>query len=160
MAKNSAPKRTLEVHERESIKNRLEKVEEMRQAGQDFREGGAAAVVPVEVALGREKLDEESEHLRRVLDSESPEKVKRGVDRNRILEKRKELARRIKPYLDTRAEMDVLRRDTPEFRNGLRKAMERQKIEPLIAEWRELGKQLDPDDPTLTSIEELRYSAD
>lgn len=156
MAKEAAPKRTLDAHERESLKARAAQGRSMLHASKEFPDGGAGVVVPVEVALGQDKIQEDVRHAESILERDSPRRETNEAKRNKIVSRRKELESKFKPYLETRQDLDVTRRDTPEFRQALRKAQMRPTVEHYIAEWRELGKQLDPEDPTLCSLDEIR----
>ena len=108
-----------------------------------------------EFTIDKDKIENGIKHIEKVLHDNSPEKASRT--KIPMLESRaKELESKFKPYLETWKELDIMRRDTPEFRKAVRKGSERSKVEGDLMEWKEIQKQLRPDDQDAPSLDRLR----
>lgn len=159
MAKQGQPpSRKLEAREVESIKRELSQKKDMLRATTNFGEGSYSPAAPEEVSINREKLQSSVRELEKVLETQAPERASRDAERHKIVKRREELQRMFMPLLETQRDIDVMKNDSPEYRAAFSKATQRHKIEPLISEWKELGKRLDPDDPTLISLDSIRLS--
>ena len=155
-AKQGPPSRTLEPHEREGLEKHKANLDKMLRAGKEFNESGVSEVLPSEVSISKEKILAEKRHIEQVLAQGTPERASNDAERNRILARRKELEAKFVPFLETWQDINVVRRDSPEYRAAFEKAQKRHLIEPYIAEWKELGKRLDPEDPSINSLDKLR----
>ena len=147
------PSRMLEPHEREGLEKRRAQLDKTLKATKEF--GDLGEVVPDEIAMSKDKMLAEKRHLDKVLAEGTPERASEA-ERNRFLARRKELEAKFVPLLETYQDIGVVRRDSPEFRAAFEKAQKRHMIEPFIAEWKALGLRLDPQDPTINSLDRLR----
>lgn len=151
-----APERKLEPGEVESINQDIAEKEAMLKATSEFMDGAPAPAVPEEIQLDKGRLAGEVKRLRELRDSQMPERISDQGKRMRIEQRRRELEHKFTQFLETRQDIDVTRRDSPEYRAAVKKSLMRPRVEHLIAEWRELGKMLEPEDPEINNLDRLR----
>lgn len=154
--KNQPPKRTLTVNERESIGTLIDEKKTLLGATDDAKEGALTVVAPKETGINKDKLRADIMNLERVLATESP-RMAAPKDRDRLNQRKTELERKLREdILETREEIEVLNHNHPAWATALKKANTRPRYEPMIAEYREICKQLDPDDPEAGSLDAIR----
>lgn len=153
--------RVLTVRERESLMQSAEAHASILGATDRYQSGvdGPAPVLPPGLRVNRKKLNEQQAQIERVLKTCSPEPI--PVDqRDAYARRAKDLEAKFKPYLETRAELHVLRRDKPEWRSAMDKGAKRldprNGIEAYIAEWQSIKRRLDPENPEADSLHDLR----
>lgn len=154
--KNAPPKRTLTVNERESINTLIGEKKTLLGATDDAKEGALTVIAPKEIGINKDKLRADIQNLERVLATESP-RMAAPKDRDRLERRKNELTEILKnDILETREEIEVLNHNHSAWTTALKKAQQRPRHEPMIAEYREICKQLDPDDPDAGSLDAIR----
>lgn len=148
------PKLTAEDVER--LKEDIAQKKAMLEAGGQFGDGAYAPVIPGELSIDKEKIRAEMKRLQAILDRDTPERESDAGKRDKIVARRKALEDLFKPYLETHQDIGAIRMDSPEYKAAFNKLMQRPKVEKYIHEWQELGKMLDPDDPTINDLDRLR----
>lgn len=151
------PVRTMDPDEKARVETELRQTEAMLKAPEQFTAvDGYAPTIPAEVALNKSAMENKARELRAVLDRETPQKETNESRRNSILARRKQLEELFAPILETYQDIGCIRSDTPEFRAAFNKAVKRPGYEKYIAEWKELGRKLDPEDPDINNLDRLR----
>lgn len=154
--KNIPPARTLTVNERESINTLIEEKKSLLGATEEAREGALTVVATKEMGINKDRLRTDIKHLEEVLAKESP-RMAAPKDRDRLESRRRELAEILRnEILETREEIEVLNHNHPAWTTAIKKAQMRPRWEGRIAEYREICKQLDPDDPNAGSLDAIR----
>lgn len=150
----------LTPEEREAKIAEIEKLKEIENAG-DFQESSEYKPIKQadDIAIDPDKIRQDIKHLQKQLDEYSPRRVTNAAERDKILNKRRELEHKFKPYLETFRELRIVRRDDPDYMRAVEKARERLSnpaIEGWIREWKRLGLMLDPDNPDINNLDRLR----
>lgn len=153
--------RVLTVRERESLSQAAEAHAQILGATDRFQNGaeGPAPVLPPGLRVNRRKLNEQQAQIERTLKNCSPEPIP-ASERDAWARRAKDLEAKFKPYLETRAELHVTRRDKAEWRSAVDKATKRldrkNGIEDSIIEWQSIKRRMDPDNPEADSLHDLR----
>lgn len=148
--------RTLEVAEIDQLKTDLERDEAMLRATSEFGDSDYQPATPEGAPIDKNKLKDRIAQRKGVLERESPRKVTDQGRRAAVEARMKELEERFASHLETYRDIGCIRTDTPEYKEAVKKALERPKYEPLFREWKELAKSLEPDDPSFYSLDRLR----
>ena len=162
--KGNAPlhngRRILSVRERESLEESLRIHTGILQATEQsygLATDGGTPVLPSGMQINKSRITERARDINRVLEQGRPEPFT-GNDKDRALRRAQEIREALERdnVLETRKELRVLRRDDPAWFTALDKAKKRPEFEPLIAEYRNIMRRLEPDDDTADSLDRLR----
>lgn len=161
-----AQRRVLSVRERESLEKAASIYGYGQVAGEHYG-NGAQGATPVSVPwlnVNRPRLNEQQRQVMKVLKDFSPEPVAEG-DRDKVAKKAEMLKAQFEPYLQTREEIHVVKRDNPAFFSALEKAKKwsqpmsdlgGRSPEQVAEEYRYLKRRLEPDDEFADSLDRLR----
>lgn len=145
------------AQEAESLKNDLQTLKEMAGAGEMQETGGYSATSQIDdIALDKEALRRKITILNRQLDAHKSQKITDPAKRRDIEKRRKFLEEKFQPYLETWRDIGVVRRDSPDWNPAYQKALRRHEVEHYINEWKRLGVMLEPEDPFINSLDNLR----
>ena len=154
--KNKQLKTSLTVNERESLEGYIENKEELLKASENYSEGAVTVVVPGETGLDKNKIQADINRLKRTLDEGMPERVS-NRERDKAVARRDEMAKFLtENVLETREEIDVTNRNHPAWITAVKKAESRPKHERYIAEYKELCRRIDPEDPRAGHLDDIR----
>lgn len=165
--KNEIPfRRVLTVRERESLEKTANIYGYAQVAGDNYVPGsqGYGAVVPSHFSVNRVRLNEQQKQVMKVLENGRPEPTTPD-EREKIAKRCDELKAKFEPYLQTREEIHVVRRDNPAFFSALEKAkkwqtgqkdLDGRTPEAIADEWRNLRRRLEPEDEQFDSLDRLR----
>lgn len=148
--------RTLEKPEQERLEAELNSSQEMLKATSEFGTDGYKPAIPEGVEINKDKIKDRVNHLKTVLDRETPRKVTDGNERSKITAEMRRLESIFGPYLETWKDIGCMRPDTPEYKEAVKKALSRPKYEVFIQKWKELAKKLEPDDTDFCSLDRIR----
>lgn len=154
-------KRVLTVRERESLEQSRDAYSHIANAGTNYQNGaeGPAPVLPPGLRVNRKKLNEQQMQIERTLKDCSPEPIPEK-ERDAYKKRADALKEKFLPYLETRAELTVMRREKPEWRSAMKKAEARLNpktgIERDIAEYQSIMRRLDPDNEEAGALHDLR----
>jgi hypothetical protein len=143
-------KYVLSVTELQGIKQEKKEVESTIKAMTSEGYGeGTRAKAEVDVS----KLRAQSQHLDRIIAEGSPDRVS-GVQKDRIAQRAAELSEQIQQGMPTREEM---RNPGPRHPGAIQKNViwEKNNLGKVL-EWKQLQRQLNPNDPTSSNVESLR----
>jgi hypothetical protein len=153
--------RVLTVRERESLEQSREAFSQIANAGERYQNGadGPAPVLPPGLRINRKKLTEQQAQIEKTLKYASPEPIA-DKDRDAFKKRADALKEKFKPFLETRAELTVMRREKPEWRSAMKKAEARLNpktgIEEAISEYQSIMRRLEPDNEEAGSLHDLR----
>ncbi len=162
----SPTRRVLTVRERESLEKTASIYGYGQAQGDNYVPGsqGYGQVFPSHLAVNRVRLNEQQKQVMRVLNEGRPEPTT-PAERDQIMKKCDELKAQFEPYLQTREEVHVLRRDNPAFFSAMEKAKKWQTTQSelkgrtpsdIADEWRNLRRRLEPEDEAFDSLDRLR----
>lgn len=159
-------KRVLTVRERESLSSAANVYGYANVAGDQYVPGsqGFGPVMPAHFAVNRPRLNEQQKQVLKVLRDGQPEPTTPD-ERDRLNKKAAELKAQFEPFLQTREEVHVLRRDNPAFFSALEKAKKWQTPqaglngrtpEQVAEDYRNIQRRLEPEDENADSLDRLR----
>jgi hypothetical protein len=158
--------RVLAQHEVESLQQALGAHQQVLGATADgylSGEQGAGPVVAPGMRVNRKRLSDQAQQIKKVLETASPEPIPESK-RDAYAKRAKWLEDQFKPWLETREELHVLKRDRPAWQSAIKKAQERTRpnsmIEKYIGEWQSIQRRLNPHDPEADSLHRLRKDRD
>lgn len=156
--------RVLAAHEVESLENALgahQQVIGATSEGYLSGEQGSSPVLPPGMRLNRQRLSEQARQIQDTLKRGRPEPVSEK-DRDAFLKRANWLKTQFAPYLETREEIHVRKRDNPAWQSATEKArirtQEKPEIERYISEWQSIMRRLEPENPGADSLHKLRMS--
>lgn len=159
-------KRVLSIREIES----LEKAANIYGYGQATGENyvpGSQGSAPVNVPwlnVNRPRLNEQQRQVMRVLKDGRPEPINPS-EKDKFMKRAEQLKSQFKPFLQSRAEVHVVKRDNPAFFSALEKAkkwnqpqssLDGRTPEQVAEEYRYIMRRLEPDDEFSDSLDKLR----
>lgn len=144
------------AEELESVNREIAEKEAMLRASSSFGESEFAPALPEEVSVDKGRLTADVKRLKQLRDAQTPEQVTDPGKRDKLTARRKQLEEKFVDYLETWQDLGAIKPDSPEYKEALKKAQRRGEVEHYITEWRELGKQLEPNDPEINSLDRLR----
>lgn len=129
-------------------------------------QGSGPVMIPGLRGGTRRKLSEQAKQIKHTLDTCSPQPIPEK-DRDKFVKEAKRLEEIFKPYLETRAELHVLKRDSPFWNSAMEKARYRSatnpdgslkhpEIEGAISKWKYIQRRLNPEDPDADNLHKLR----
>lgn len=154
--------RVLSVQEVESIRNSLGAYQAMigaTDASYTAGNEGATPVLPPGYNVKKRQLSDQAKQMKRTLELGSPQPIPAG-ERDRYAKRAEWLKEQFSPYLETRAEIHVLKRDKAEWQSATEKArirtVEKPEIERYISEWQSIMRRLEPGNPEAGNLHRLR----
>lgn len=154
--------RVMSVHEIESIEQSLGSHQALLGATEaSYAEGheGATPVLPPGYRIKRRQLSDQAKQMKRALEEGRPREIP-AAEKDKYLRRAKWLEEQFGPYLETRAEIHVTKRDRPEWQSATEKARmrtkERPELERYIAEWQSIMRRLEPGNPEAGNLHRLR----
>lgn len=153
--------RVMSVQEIESIERSLGAHQAMLGASEAFLPGdqGALPVLPAGYSIKKHQLSEQAKQMKRALDAGRPQPIP-PAEVDRWVKRSKWLEEQFLPYLETRAELHVTKRDRAEWQSATEKARIRTSVKPeierYIAEWQSIQRRLEPHNPDAGSLHRLR----
>lgn len=158
------PKRYLSVRERESIGDVLGAHLQMEAATSP--DGLAAMGLPATVStplhhINKRGMSERAKELKRVLQEGTPPPLNEK-ERDALSKRAKELEEKFKKHqvLETFEELNVKNMNHPAWLTATNKARMRPKFESDIQEWKNIQRQLDPENPEADNLSQLRKQRD
>jgi hypothetical protein len=154
--------RVLALHEEDSLKQALSSHQVVLAAtdkGYAMGNEGAAPVVPSDLRVNRQRLNEQAKQIKKTLDEcqahPIPEK-----ERDRYAKRCKDLEAIFVDWLETRRELSVRKRSDPDWQSAMKKARQRTQVDPkieaAISEWQSIKRRLDPGNPDAGNLHDLR----
>lgn len=154
--KDDTPRLEISAQEADAIKRDKATLEQMAGAGEMQETGYSATSQIDDIAVDKDSIRRKIATLERQLEAHRSQKVTDSTQRNKILERRRYLEEKFKPYLESYRDLGVVRRDDPDWQQAYEKALKRPEVNHLINEWRRLGLMLDPEDPFINDLNKLR----
>lgn len=152
----------LSQHEIDSLRDALGAHTQILGATEDgyiSGEQGAGPVLAPGLRVNRRKLSDQAKQIKGVLDRCSPQPIPEK-ERDKYFKEAKRLEEIFKPYLETRAELHALKRDSPHWGSAIEKArirtQERPEIEQAIVKWKYIMRRMNPEDPNADNLHKLR----
>lgn len=120
---------------------------------------GATPVLPPGYNVKKRRLSDQAMQMKKALENGRPQPFpKDQVDK--YVKRAECLKEQFVPYLETRAEIHVLKRDKAEWQSATEKARirtkERPEIERYISEWQSIMRRLEPGNPEAGNLHRLR----
>lgn len=157
-----SPERVMPDRERQELIDQIEQEKAFQSGlGRDLPEGGTLGALGEagDLSVDKSKLTKRIGNMTRAVEAGEAKDLK-GEARNRAIARHKELEAHLPDVLLTMREQDLFPRDGHDYHAAVRKATRyevgNQKTQKDIAEYRNLGRSLWPDDPDRSSIERLR----
>lgn len=168
IVKTSEPepqRRVLTVRERESLQSTAG-IYGFGQSSDQWVPGsqGFGPVVPAHLNVNRVRLNEQQKRVLQVLKDGTPEPTN-GDQRDVMSKRAEQLKEQFQPYLQTREEVRVIRRDNPAYFSALDKhkmwttpqeALKGRTPEQVAEEYRNIKRRLEPEDEFADSLDRLR----
>lgn len=153
--------RVLAAHEVESLENALGAHQQVLGAtadGYSSGEQGASPVLPSGLRINRQRISEQARQIKSTLERCRPQKIAEH-DKDKYVKRANFLKSQFLPYLETREELHVRKRDNPAWQSATEKArirtQERPEIEHYISEWQSIMRMLEPENPEAGNLHKL-----
>lgn len=154
--------RILSVHEIESIERSLGAHQAMigaTDASYAAGNEGATPVLPPGYGLKKRQLTDQAKQMKRALEQGRPQPIP-AADKDKAMKRADWLKSQFVDYLETRAEIHVLKRDRAEWQSATEKArmrtVEKPELERYISEWQSIMRRLEPGNPEAGNLHRLR----
>lgn len=155
-------KRVLSMQEVESIERSLgahQAILGATDASYAAGNEGATPVLPPGYNIKKRQLSDQAKQMKRTLEEGRPQPIPKA-DVDKYMKRAEWLKEQFVPYLETRAEIHVLKRDKAEWQSATEKArirtQERPELERYIAEWQSIMRRLEPGNPEAGNLHRLR----
>lgn len=154
--------RVLSTHEIESIERSLgahQAILGATDASYAAGNEGATPVLPPGYSVKKRQLSDQAKQMKRALEQGRPQPIpKAEVDK--YVKRAEWLKEQFVPYLETRSEIHVMKRDRAEWQSATEKArirtQERPELERYISEWQSIMRRLEPGNPEAGNLHRLR----
>lgn len=154
--------RVLSVQEVESIEQALgahQAILGATDASYTSGHEGATPVNPPGYTIKRRRLTEQAQQMKRTLEQGRPQPIANG-EKDKYVKRAEWLKSQFLPYLESRAELHVTKRDRAEWQSAVKKAetrlFQRPELERYILEWQSIMRRLDPGNPQAGNLHALR----
>jgi len=154
--------RVLSVQEIESIERSLgahQAILGATDASYSNGNDGATPVLPPGYNVKKRRLSDQAQQMKKTLEMGRPQPIAES-EKDKYKKRADWLESQFRPYLETRAELHVMKRDRPEWQSAMEKARERTTVKPelerYIAEWQSIQRRLEPGNPEAGSLHKLR----